>query len=286
MAEPKHHSRKAFTLVEVLAIITIIAVLAGTLLPALAKTKTASTTVQCLANQRQLTAAWRLYSNDFDDWLLTGVPAGNLQNRPVWCNGFLDYSPNPSNWDPRMEIFKSPIFSYAGKNPDLWRCPADLIRIRNAAGQFLPRVRSISMSQTFDFGSWLPVPAWRTFARMPDIVFPNKTFLFIEEHPDSINDAAFGLQMPGPTPAAVHTAKSGTWIDLPGSFHDGACVLSFCDGHAEAKHWQGDKRSTRKLVTRIQGSANTLQANYVNRGFFDLLWLAQRTTVSKFGEAP
>ena len=89
------------------------------------------------------------------------------------------------------------------------------------------------MSQAFDFGGWLPAPPYRTYAKASDIASTSKTFVFVEEHPDSINDAAFAVQMIEPD------KSSGNIIDMPASHHNGACGFSFADGHAEIHKWVG-----------------------------------------------
>lgn len=64
---PSRHGAGAFTLVELLVVISIIALLIALLLPALAVARDQARTVQCASDQRQLKLATFVYANDFDD---------------------------------------------------------------------------------------------------------------------------------------------------------------------------------------------------------------------------
>jgi prepilin-type N-terminal cleavage/methylation domain-containing protein/prepilin-type processing-associated H-X9-DG protein len=283
LARPRRCS--AFTLIELLVVIAIIAILAAMLLPALAKSKLKAQGIMCMNNMRQLTLAWLQYAHDNSDRIpyssAAATPNPNIDPY-VWVTGQIDFNPsNPSNWDPSVDLQKSPLWPYCGNSAGIWKCPADRSTIVPASGpmrgQTVPRVRSMSMLvwQGGFGGQLMPgypgvtSPPWKLYLRLTDMLNPPPvhTLLFWDERSDAINLGNFYIDMTG-YPSSLG-ALQFNW-DWPGSYHNRAGGLSFADGHAEIKKWL-DGRTVPPPSAVVQGP---FPSPYNQ----DIVWLQDRAT--------
>jgi hypothetical protein len=155
---------------------------------------------------------------------------------------------------------------------DINRCPADAYlsaqqrsrgwdsRERSASmnaffGRFEPTNPSDSTAQGMN---WL-FPQYRQFLKLSDVQNPAMTWVTLDEHADSINDGYF-----------IVSPNATQWGDLPGSYHDTACLFSFADGHSELHRWTS---ATSIFPVRFSFSTRSFDA----AGRQDFAWYKART---------
>lgn len=249
--------RTAFTLVELLVVIAVIALLAGLLLPALANAKSRGRAIECLNNNRQLILAWRLYADEHDGVLVAASSVPGLDN---WMTGWLDFDPAiPDNRDPNQDIVPSPLYRYLNTT-EVFKCPDDRS----------DRVRSIAMNGWMG-GPRFPSadPEWRVFTHLDTIHRPSDRFVFVDEREDSINDGYFLVPMNGhPDTSTQHIGS------YPGNYHGGGANFAFADGHTETHRWL-DPRTTPPLEP-----GKLLPLNIPSPNNPDVTWLQRHATVS------
>lgn len=272
-------ARQGFTLIELLVVVAILAILASLLLPTLARAKSHGQQTFCLNNLRQIALATMLYADDFDDSLPYNLGASEIKQRLAeglnynWAGSVLNWELDPDNTNSTLNTHAA-LGTYLSHNARVFRCPPDkaLSEIQRGAG-WSERSRSYSMNaMAGDAGEFLAGngnvnnPHYHQFRKNREFISASDIFIFIEEHPDSINDGYF-----------LNRAAKYEWNDLPASWHNGSANLTFGDGHAENHRWLN--ASTRK-PSRPDGA--NLPFGIAASERHDFYWLMKRTSNAEY----
>jgi prepilin-type N-terminal cleavage/methylation domain-containing protein/prepilin-type processing-associated H-X9-DG protein len=260
----------AFTLIELLVVIAIIAILAGMLLPALAKAKLKGTQAVCLNNHKQLALGFNMYATDHDDNMMgTLARASSAQwgvmPRDYTIGGFW-VGPQPAitanlSETVAMErvargMSNAPLMKYVG-SLNSYHCPGDLrtkFRRRGAGWAFV----SYSKIDGMMGGMWNTSP----YKKISAIDIPSSGAVFTEEaDPRNENLGTWVMDRTG-------------WVDPFAVFHGNTSTFSYADGHADSRTWRD-----RNTVKAAKDSANGVSSFYWaggGKGNRDFEWMWDR----------
>ncbi len=235
----KHHQKSGFTLIELLVVIAIIAILAGLLLPTLAKAKEKANRTSCLSNLRQWGLGLNMYLDDnnqsFPDFAIpttaAGAPGGYSQDQVHWTDlaAFNAAGSGNSAWFNALPpyIAQNALWQYAAN-------PTNFVNTRTVfncpTAKFLPAEIDPNVNVAFSYG--VNFKGTNGLGLVPGMPFKATQIVHASAYVFMGDDRANSTESPfyGANPMNDLACPRGGLNHLSAR-HDAGANLTFLDGH-------------------------------------------------------
>jgi hypothetical protein len=254
----RHHPAPGFSRVDVLVALAALSLLVLLQASASGHSKGDSHRALCADNLRRLALGWQMFADD-NSGRLVANRSGFTMVSDNWVMGWLDYGTRPDNTN--LALLTGTDFWPYTKATEIYRCPEDIFLGAHLLDRgWTARVRSYSMNSWMGTAMELFSPGgFQMQTTLSHVRQPDATFVFIEEHPDSINDGALIVRM-----------NHQTWTDLPAAYHFAGANLGFADGAVRYRRWRSVSTLVPIRYSAFQGTADV--------GSADPPWLQSVTT--------
>jgi len=235
--------KRAFTRIDLIALVAIVIVLVGLAVPAFGRNFTGARVIECLSNKQELMRAWAAFAGDHDGTVpgvLNGAATISATYFPEmpWARGWMtwDTASDNTNILRLTDPIQASLSPYLNGKITPFKCPADIYQSAVQKARGWTRLRSVSANTAVgpgnaEQGPW-DLPYFRHVTKMSQFITPAPadTWVYIDEHPESINDPAF-----------YPPSSANQWVDFPAGYHDRAAGFAMADGSAQMHRWQSSR---------------------------------------------
>ncbi len=274
--------KKGFTLVELLVVISIIALLLAILLPALGRAREVSKLVVCQSNLRQLAIAWMTYAQSNDErmpypFMYQNNKTGMWAMKETWIWAPYNAQTNqsikqdvlydtagtdrPTREEEFEGIRRGTLYRYA-QNVKAFHCGNDKIHWNSYS---IPDC----LNGVWQFASASTAKPWNVLTKILQLKSPATKYVFLEDaDPRTYVEDSFELHIIG--------TGNDAWSDPVSVTHLSKSGFAFADGHAEQRKWSNETTTWFKSFKGWNDTSGSIVLKPVTPGGLDdLNWMKQ-----------